>query len=163
VTIAYRPAELADAQFIVSTWSRAYKRSKQAGIIATEDWERVMHPQIQRLLARPTTTTIVAYENTDPDFLYGHIAGDLTGNMLFDDERGEWVFDPSPLIYFCYVKESFRRAGYARGLFAQLGVDPRRRFLFTCWTPVVAKIASEIPLAKHIANLARYPKSTKEQ
>lgn len=145
MTIAYRPADLDDAPFIVSTWSRAFKPSRSAGMIASEDWERVMHPQIQKLLTRPNVRTIAAFENTDPAFLYGWIAGDTEGD--------------TPVVYFVYVKESFRRAGYARGLFAALGVDPARRFRYTCWTPILHKLAAKIPQAKHDPNIARYSRS----
>lgn len=159
MTVAYRPAELADAPFVVSAWSRAFKPSRSAGMIATEDWERTMHPQIQRILARPDTRTIVQFENTSPASLYGFIAGDLAGYTV-EDKRGELVFDPTPVVFFCYVKEAYRRAGYARGLFAALGVDPGSRFVFTCMTPVVRRIG--VPLAAHDPNRARYPKRPKE-
>jgi hypothetical protein len=156
MTIAYRAAELADAEFIVPLWSRAFKTSRSAGMIASEDWARVMHPQIQKLLNRPGVRTIVAYENTDPKFLYGFI----TGNTA----------EVPPTVHFCYVKEYYRRAGYARGLFAALGVDPSRSFSFTCWTPICAKLTQDqrdehgvpipqtakLPFARHNPNLARY-------
>ncbi len=142
MTIAYRPAEIADGQFVISSWSRTFKPSRSAGMIASEDWPAIMHVQIQKLLNRPNVRTIVAYENTDPTFLYGYVAGDTSG--------------PVPIVFWCYVKEPYRRAGYGRGLFAALGVDPRERFHFTCWTPVIQKLAAQIPLAKHDPNLARY-------
>jgi hypothetical protein len=145
LTIAYRPAEIDDAPFIVSTWSRAFKASRSAGMIASEDWERTMHPQIQKLLSRPEIQTVVAFENTDPSFLYGWIAAEPSASP--------------PIVFFAYVKEAFRRAGYARGLFATLGIDPKRRFRYTCWTPILHKLSTSIPFAKHDPNLARYPKS----
>ena len=145
MTIAYRAAELADAPFIVSTWSRSFKTSRSAGMIASEDWERTMHPQIQKLLDRPGVKTISAYENTDDSFLYGWIAADPAAEP--------------PIVFFCYVKEAYRRAGYARGLFAAIGVDPSKRFRYTCWVPIIHKLADKIPHAKHDPNLARYPRS----
>jgi hypothetical protein len=143
MTIAFRPAELDDAQFIVSTWSRGFKTSRSAGMIASEDWERVMHPQIQKVLARADVRTVVAFENTDPAFLYGWISADPAASP--------------PIVFFCYVKESYRRAGYARGLFATVGIDPHLRFNYTCWTPIIHKLGLKIPNAKHDPNLARYP------
>lgn len=141
MTIAYRPAEIDDAMFVVSTWSRGFKESRSAGMIADEDWPQVMHPQIQKVLARPGVQTVIAYENTDPSFLYGWICG---------------TPDTSPpVVFFCYVKEAYRRAGYARGLFAELGIDPTQRFRYTCWTPVIPKLQHEIPLAKHDPGYAR--------
>jgi len=143
VTISYRPAVPSDASIVIPLWSRGYKTSRQAGIIATEDWARTMHPQFQRLLNRPNVRTIVAYENTSPSFVYGFIAGDTSWH--------------TPVVYFCYVKDAYRRAGYARGLMAALGVDPERPFRYLCWTPVIQKLTDKIPFAKHDPNLARYP------
>lgn len=141
MTIAYRPAEIDDAPFVVSTWARAFKHSRSAGMIADEDWPVVMHPQIQKVLARPGVQTVIAYENTDPNFRYGWICG--TPDTA------------PPVVFFTYVKEAYRRAGYARGLFAELGIDPAKRFTYTCWTPVVQKVAHAIPLAKHDPGHAR--------
>lgn len=159
MTIAYRPAEPDDAQFIVSTWSRAYKKSRSAGIISSEDWPTVMHAQIAKLLQRPEMRVMVAYENTDPTFLYGFIAADALGGYLVANDRGELSIDPAPVVFFCYVKEPYRKAGYARGMFAAIGIDPKRRFLYPCWTPVIQKVAGKIPLAKNDPNVARYPKN----
>jgi hypothetical protein len=146
VTVAFRSAELDDAPFIVSSWSRAFKGSNSAGMIADEDWATVMHPQIQKVLARPGARAIVAYEKTDPTFIYGFVAGDT-------DER-------VPVVFFAYVKEPYRRTGVARGLFAALGVDPLTRFRYVCWTPVVAELlqTGKFPRTKHDPHFARYPK-----
>lgn len=143
MTIAYRPAEIEDATFVVPTWSRAYKESRSAGMIADEDWPIVMHPQIQKVLARPGVQTLIAYENTDPSFLYGYI-----------------VATPQTypqVVFFTYVKEAYRRAGYARGLFAAIGIEPTSAFRYTCWTPVIPKLvdAGAIPRAKHVPGYAR--------
>ena len=143
MTIAYRPAELDDAQFVVPTWSRAFKQSRSAGMIADEDWAFIMHPQIQKVLARPGVQTIIAYENTDPSFRYGWISGTPGTPEI------------PAVVYFCYVKEAFRRAGYARGLFAAIGIDPYERFRYTCWTPVIPKLQHAIPHAKHVPEFAR--------
>ncbi len=142
MTIAYRPAEIRDAEFIVSNWSRTYKASKSCGMIAPEDWAAVMHRQIQQLLNRPEVQTIVAYENTVDDFLYGFIAGNPVGSP--------------PFVFWVHVKENYRKAGYARGLFAALGIDPALPFAYTCWTPIIMKVSSKIPRTTHIP-LTRYP------
>ncbi len=140
MTIAYRPAEIDDARFVVSQWSRCYKASPQAGMIADEDWPRIMHEQIQKLLNRPDVTTITAYENTDPTFIYGFMSATIA---------------PVPVVHFIVVKEAFRRAGYARGLFAAMGIDPRARFIYTCYTEVIQKLKDQIPLAEQNAKYAR--------
>jgi hypothetical protein len=156
----YRAADSAtDRDFVVATWSSSYKSAHAAGIIASEDWPTVMHATLRKLLARPGTRTIVAYE--PPDFLYGFIAGDTTG--------------PVPVVWYVYVKGPYRseprvdqdgmpiagpRTGprHARGLFRALGVDPTRRFFYACSTPVVTEIglARKIPYGKFVPATARY-------
>jgi hypothetical protein len=141
--IAHRDARDEDLAFVIPTWSRTYKMSRQSGMIASEDWASVMHPQIRKVVALPETRTVVAYESTDPTVLYGFIAGDPI----------------VPLVHFVLVKEAFRRAGCARGLFAALGVDPARRFFYTCWTPACLHCADKIPLAQHEPKIARYART----
>ncbi len=121
-------------------------------MIASEDWPTIMHPQIAKLIDRPTTRTLVALE--PPDFLYGFISGDTSGSI--------------PIIFYVYVKGPYRssdapggkRSGprHARGLFAALGVDPARPFIYTCRTAVVTElaIADKIPLARFKPGPARY-------
>lgn len=141
MTIAYRPAELEDAPFVVSMWSRGFKSSRSAGMIADKRWARIMHPEIQEVLARPDVQTIVAYENTQPSFLYGFITASPASSPQ--------------IVYFTSVKEAYRRAGYARGLFAAMGIDPASAFRYTCWTSVIPKLQRAIPFAKHVPEYAR--------
>lgn len=149
MTIAYRPAEVADYDFVIPNWSRHFKKSRTAGIIADEDWAKVMHPTIQKLTSRPDVQTTIAYENTSPALLYGFVSASPE-------------HDP-PVIYFLFVKEQYTRAGYARGLLAAIGVDPSKRFVYTCATPVLSHtdkktgktIRDQIPLASHRPEYAR--------
>lgn len=149
MTIAYRAAEIADAPFVVSNWSRHFKESRTAGMISDEDWAAVMHRQIQKVIARPDVQTIIAYENTSPGLLYGFISATPKT-------------DP-PVIYFLFVKDQYRRAGYARGLLAAIGIDPMTRFAYTCGTSILSRpdkktgksILDQIPQAKHQPKYAR--------
>jgi len=153
----YRSADtFSDRRFVISTWSSSYKNAHAAGMIASEDWPGVMHPQITKLLDRPGTRTIVAYER--PSFLYGFICGDTSGRL--------------PVVHYVYVKGAFRAQQvapvgeperwsgprHARGLFAALGVDPAQPFLYTCKTADVVDldIANKIPLARFKPGAARY-------
>lgn len=148
----YRNATASDRDLVISTWSRSYKDAHAAGMIASEDWPTIMHAQIGKLLDRPTSRTIVAYE--PPDFLYGFISGDLSG--------------PLPMIWYVYVKGPYRsawqtgtpsaRSGprHARGLFKALGVDPGATFLYACKTAIVPTLHRKIPNAKFAPAAARY-------
>jgi GNAT superfamily N-acetyltransferase len=166
VKLAFRPAEVDERRclcpgdprdsdqcsLVVSSWSSSYKKSYSAGAIHTDDWAGIWHKQATRHLARPGATTILAYEATDPSFLYGWIAGDTT--------------EPTPIVFYVYVKESFRREGIATRLVGALGVDPSKPFAYTCQTPVVFEreginIRNKWPRARWNPNELRYPKEAR--
>lgn len=150
MTIAFRAATAdreftnSDRDFIVATWSSSFKKSHSAGIIQAEDWASVMHPQIEKVLNRPSMRAVIAFDRDDPDFFYGFIAGDTS--------------ESTPVVAYVYVKEPFRRSGIARGLFAALGVDPMQRFVYACRTGIVSTLSSKIPFARFNNNEVRYPK-----
>lgn len=149
----YRPMTTADdRRFVISAWSSSYKRSHHAGLIDSEDWAGIMHVQIGKLIDRPTVRTIVAFGL--PSSLYAFICGDVSHRM--------------PVVHYVYVKDPYRselhpdgtRTGprHARGLFAELGVNPDKPFLFTCHTFVCGELrhARKIPLARFVPAAARY-------
>jgi hypothetical protein len=156
---SYRAATPADRAFVIATWASSYKGAHAAGMISTEDWPAIMHVQIAKLLDRPGTRTIVAYDpSDDDDFLYGFIAGDVTGHL--------------PVVYYVYVKGPYRsemagklRSGprHARGLFAALGVDPEAPFLYTCRTSVVTRLGHKIRNARFAPAAARYTNYQEER
>lgn len=164
--LGFRPAELDERRclcggafdddqrcsFVVALWSSSYKKSHRAGLIQAEDWASVMHQQIEKLLAKPNNTTLLAYEKTDPSFLYGFIAGDVTEDV--------------PIVHYVYCKEPYRKSGVARGLFDALGVDPYKRFVYTCETSVVLRLKQlkpELRSAQFNNNEARYPKEARRR
>jgi hypothetical protein len=142
--ISHRPATADDRRFVVSAWSSSYKAAHTAGMIHTDDWATVMHRQIERLIARPEVKTIVAFERKDVSFVYGFVCGDPSG--------------PVPIIYYVYTKEPYRRSGHARGLFGAIGIDPVKRFEYTCSTAVISSMRHRLPSARFNPALARYSK-----
>lgn len=147
--LAFRPAagrDSEDRQFIVATWSSSYKKSHSAGIIHTDDWADVMHPQFNKHLDRPGSRAIIACDPKDPNYYYGWIAGDTT--------------EATPVVYYVYVKEPCRRMGIARQLFAALGVDPSKYFVYVCGMPIAKQLASH---ARFNPNEIRYPKELRRR
>lgn len=150
----YRDAILDDRPFVVGTWSSSYKSAHAAGMIASEDWATIMHSQIEKLIDRPGTRTIVAYDRVSrgQDFLYGFVSGDPTLVV--------------PVVFYLYVKGPFRsqedadgkRNGprHARGLFAALGIDPAKSFRYACRTAILSRLADKIPRARFDPGAARY-------
>lgn len=167
MTVAFREATPADRSFIVPTWSRSYKQSQYSGLIWTDDWAGIMHPQINKVLDLPGSRAVVAYESVSPDFSYGWIAGDTSGEY--------------PVVFFCYVKEPYRLAGYkdpqvvdgvriggtrigdgyGRQLLEAFGLKPTDPFEFTCPTSMVRHIGDKIPRSRINVNAARYPKAAR--
>lgn len=152
----YRDAtSISDRQFVIATWSSSYKNAHAAGIIASEDYPDAMHWSLGKLLDRPTTRALVAYEPESPDFLYGFIAGDTSG-----------ATGPLPIVFYVYVKEPYRstlrldgtRSGprHCRNLFRALGVDPGEPFLYGCQTSIAIRLKHKIPRGKFVPATIRY-------
>ena len=158
--IAFRPATAEDRHFIVSSWTQSYKTAFTAGFIQEEDWYTVMDPQITKALDRPDVRTIVAHDPNATD----HIA-DLAGFITADTN------ETPALVYYCYVKAAYRRAGHgrlwqgpglARQLFAAIGVDPSRPFGYVCSTQMVRTLERKIPMARWQPLWGRYSKATRK-
>lgn len=149
----FRAATISDRVFIVSSWLDSYRDDPLAGMIAMDDWYPTMWPQVERLLNRPTATTIVACESDD-SLLYGFICAEL------DHARPRSRRHHPPLVHYCYVKAPYRRweprPGIASQLFDAIGIDPSGQFDYTYKTRTVNQLARKIPLASHQPMLARF-------
>jgi GNAT superfamily N-acetyltransferase len=99
----------------------------------------------------------VAYEKTDPDFLYGSIIADPTEQRV-PDKSGSLHWWPA-LVLFVFVKQNYRREGIGRALFSAVGVDVTKPFLYACNTVTASRLASKAPLAKFNPLAARFPKN----
>lgn len=144
-----RPEDSRECSPIVALWSSTYRDSHYAGLIWHEDYASVMHAQITRVLDKQRRTVIVAVAKDDPDFIYGFIAGDITG--------------PTAVVDYVCVKEPYRKEGIARALFLELGVQPGDPFVYSCKTRIVTRLASKIPAARFDNIQARYPKEERRR
>lgn len=142
-----KPSESDRCSFVVSHWSSSYKKSHQAGSIWHEDYAEIMHKQIDGYFKHHDLKAILACEATDPRFIYGFIVGDVSETI--------------PVVYYVYVKESYRRAGIARALFTALGVDPHERLVYVKSTPDAIELKSKLPLARFNPNELRYSKENR--
>lgn len=135
----YRRATDDDRIFVDYGWLDSYRWAHAAGMIHMDDWKAIMLPQIARVRNRPRAVTMVAHEG---DALVGFIAAEPSN-------------DP-PLVFYVYVKESYRRAGVARGLFNAVGIDPSERFVYACKTAVITELARKLPRARFDPYAARF-------
>lgn len=144
-----RPEDSPKCSPIVSLWSASYKQSHYAGLLWHEDYAAIMHAQITKVLERQARTAIVAVDAADREYIYGFIVGDTIGS--------------TPVVDYVFVKEGHRKEGIARALFAELGVSPMQRFVYSCKTSIVARLATKIPSAKYDKRQACYPKKERRR
>lgn len=155
--IGFRTAASADDMtFVLSSWLDASRTSYSAGLIAMADWYTIMWKQYEKAMCRPDMRTVVAYEKTDPGFLYGFIVADPTEQCV-PQKNGGVHYWPA-LVLFVFVKQNYRREGIARRLFEAVGVDSARPFVYSCNTVTASRLANKVPLAKFDPLVARFPK-----
>lgn len=156
MTTSNRLALPADRDFIVSGWSSSYRLSDRAGMIAMSRWADTMHREIDDVLARPSASTVTAYD-TDSGVFQGFICADRNPGPPISD----LITSGLPIVFYVYVKEAYRREGVARGLFASVGIDPMLPFTYACRTPIVGLLRDKIPFAKHDHLRARFPEGAR--
>jgi hypothetical protein len=157
VKLAFRPAVTeSDLTFVISSWLDASKHSYSSGLIAMDDWYAVQWPQYLKATQRPDMRTVVAFEKTDPAFLYGFMVADPTEQRI--EEHGGGVRWWPALVLFVFVKQSYRREGIARGMFDAIGIDPAKPFLYGCNTQQASRLSAKVPGARFHPLVARYPK-----
>lgn len=132
--------------FVLGGWSSSLKHSRDAGMITSDNWVTVMHNEIAIICARPECRVLVAHGVVDDVYL-GFIAGE-------PEER---------VVYYCFVKDTYRGNGHARALFEALGVDPKGRFVYPASTRTSRTLRDKIPLAIHDPAVARYPKQDRHR
>lgn len=169
-SLDFRPADEADAAFIVDSWVSSYRNAYAAGMVSMHDWRPVMSSQVKRVLSRPGVQVIVACHPTEQDGatdLYGWIAFERdyqiprrtstvrNGRRLHTTEM---VSADEPLVHYVFVKQPYRRMGIARGLFSAAGIDPAKPFRYTCKTAMVRKLAGQIPGSEWAPLIARFDK-----
>ena len=144
-----RPQDSSHCSLIVSLWSSTYRESHYAGLLWHEDYAATMHAQITKVLEKQKRTAILAVDPKDSAFVYGFIVGDTIG--------------ATPVVDYVCVREPYRREGVARALFAELGVSPSERFVYSCKTRIVTQLAAKIPAARYDSLQARYPKESRRR
>jgi GNAT superfamily N-acetyltransferase len=160
VRLAFRDAASeADRKFVISSWLDATRTSHDESLIAVDDWYPTMWPQREKMIARPDMRTIVAYEKSDPDFLYGWIVADPTEQRV-PGRDGSVSWWPAAVVYVL-VKQNYRREGIARRLFDAVGIDPAGPFLFASRPPPASRLASKVPLARYNPLVVRFKKEIK--
>jgi len=140
MSVAHRLLDKSDLEergFVVGNWADSYRLAHAAGLIRMSRWFPVMLEELTSIVCGEQTKTWLAYEAREPAFLYGFLVAGVAAR---------------PYVYYVFVKHNYRRArgrlfdqGVARGLFAAAGIDPRQPFEYACKTPVLGRLAGQIP------------------
>lgn len=124
MTLAFRtPRDIDDRKLVCDSWARSLRLSEAAGFCDMRNWMGFAVEQAKRYIARSYVTTLIAYEDAQyaSDFdVYGYLVVDTT--------------EPTALLYYGYVKDEYRKRGFARALFAAAGIDPDGRWKYLCET-----------------------------
>lgn len=120
-----------DRRFVVDSWAKSYRESKQAGLIQNSDWFPVMLRQFEKVLLHPRVRVVVAYDPAEKDRI-----ADLYGWLCYEPGTEQY----SPLVYYVFIKSAYRRRGLARRLFDAAGIDHVRPFRYACSTYVVDEL-----------------------
>jgi hypothetical protein len=126
-----RPMEKGDESFVLGTWLINYKRDSYFAKRIRNNIYFEYHTKVANsILARPSSKTYVACDQTDPNVLYGYI---VTEQVLGFD-----------IVHFCFIKGAFRNFGLARDLYKATGFDPKKT-TFTHWTKRMDSITKRHP------------------
>jgi hypothetical protein len=167
MSLAYRPAELADLGFVVGTWLDSFRSSEHAGLIAMDDWQTVMEPQVKRVLQRPGVDCWVAYHPGETEHtadLYAWIAVERGYDMVSNDYiNGKYVRrtvrSDVPLILYAYTKQNYRREGICRGLFKAAGIGERWNYAAHTRALAELKKKGKVPAgSRYLPLVPRFPK-----
>ena len=143
MNLAYVPATTDHRVFVISSWLDSFRDSDSAGMLSMERFWDCMWPEVESLMNRKGTRTMVAVNRDDPSQYFGFITADPTASP--------------PVVHYVCVKGPHRKWGYAKALFEAIGIDPKKQFDYTYRTPLVFHLAHKIPLASHQPMLARFP------
>lgn len=165
--LKYRVADGPDFRFVLESWLDSYKLAHAAGLVAVEEWNAVMRPQLQRILSRPGCRTYVAYNPAETESgsdLYGWAAVERGFQVPVRNRiNGLWQTSletsEDPLIHYVFTKQAYRKLGIAKGLLKAAGVNLGEPFFYSCKTPVVSRLEQNLAQGKWNPLLARFPKS----
>lgn len=120
-----------DLNFIYSTWLNSYRTDSYFGQSTRKSVFYDKYNEIvDAILAKPSTTALVAALPNELNVILGYL-----------------IFEPN-ILHYCFVKESWQRAGIAKSLAAAAFLNPRGAVSFTHRTrwaePVIARYPSAI-------------------
>ena len=105
-----------DRPFVLNAWLEGYRRSKFAGTVPNNLFDRVYSTAIQQLIDRGMQIDLLVAADDDLDQKLGFIAYETAQNGTL-------------VVHWLYVKTEFREKGLAH--FMRSSVSPSEAFLYT--------------------------------
>lgn len=103
-----RFAEIQDLPLVFSSWLKSYRKHAATQGLSNDVYFSGQRELIARLLQRATVRLLVSVE--DPSHIYGWACTELSGGL--------------PVLHYVYVKQTYRRLGFARLLLGDLLTTP---------------------------------------
>lgn len=139
--IEIREGIVDDANFILNSWLKSYRRSMFACKMTDTVYYDCHHEVLRKLLK--SCTVLVACPPNDPGQIYGYIVAEVVDNV--------------PVIHFAYVKHTFRGFGICTALVNK--VKPENAgAMFTHYTRFSDKLAAKFSLVYHPYLAFKLPK-----
>ena len=96
-----------DLNFIFNSWLKSYRFSLFSKNISDKDYFKYHHLLIEEILARPTTSVLVACDKLDENVIFGYL---VTEKSNIEDHE---------VLHYSFVKQSFQHLG-EEGVFPSL-------------------------------------------
>ena len=91
---AYEP--VGDSAFVISTWIKSYRDAAAMRAVPTPVYNIGMRKRVDKILADPNTTCLIACDSDTPELIFGYIIK-AAGNI----------------VHYVYVKSQYRKLGTA--------------------------------------------------
>ncbi len=124
------PAREKDLGLVYDAWLDAFYDAHASGPMPSDVYRAAYRETIRRILTM--TPALVARSPRDENLLYGFVCATAA----------------PPVLYFLYVKQPYRRRGFARALMQHVGLTPAKRFVFTFKTALATELVEHWPHAR---------------
>lgn len=160
--LAFRLADEEDLHAVEAFFLYTFRRSWDSGLISPRRWLEVMRPEAHRIFRQPGVQVWIAYNPEMPREseadIYGWLAIERAVPAPPARLAGRVVHVGRPVVLYVHVKDHYRGHGFARALFAHVGLDPwRDAFDYVARTRMMfSDNQGRTPIIQRLSRRARY-------
>lgn len=166
MNLSIRPMVEGDRDFILSSWLKSFKNSRDAGPISMKAYWPAYTETITELLGRSDVLVATPPDSDLQDAIHGYIVVERGPILRRVGRQGSVRRINQDVLHWVYVKELGERRGkgIARALFTAAGLSPERPFYFTFRTSFVRDYerSGKEHRGEYDNSLARYPKTANQ-